>query len=54
MGKETWAIMDDTGIIYSGSENGMRGIWTQDLDYIYKQCKVKGDLRLIEIHEVKN
>ena len=48
-----WEIIDDNGTLYSGSENGMRDLWTGNQDYIYTANKVKGDLRLVEIHGVK-
>ena len=53
---DQWAITDDNGVIYSGSENGMRDVWRQ-WDTIHASGPVrerKGDLKLIEIHEVRN
>lgn len=48
---DSWAIMDDSGVLYTGNEAGMRGLFKSD--HIYQQNEIKGDLRLIEIHEVR-
>jgi len=45
-----WAIFDDVGILYQGTEEEMRAIW-DNLDEIYMKQEVVGALRLIEIHE---
>jgi len=45
-----WAIMDSAGIIFSGTEEEMRGRWN-DPDEIYMHNTISGDLLLIEIHE---
>ena len=48
---ENWAIMDDAGILFSGTEDQMR----KQLDLITTgQCLLEnpqGDIRLIEIHK---
>ncbi len=45
-----WAILDDVGILYQGTEEEMRAIW-DNIDEIYMKQEVVGALRLIEIHE---
>jgi len=45
-----WAIFDDAGILYQGTEEEMRAIW-DNLDEIYMNHEVVRALRLIEIHE---
>ena len=45
-----WAIFDDAGILYQGTEEEMRAIW-DNIDEIYMKQEVVGALRLIEIHE---
>ena len=45
-----WAIFDDVGILYQGTEEEMRAIW-DNIDEIYMKQEVVGALRLIEIHE---
>jgi len=44
-----WAIMDDMGIIEQGSEDEVKAVW----DKLQLGVRSFGDLRLIEIHEVK-
>lgn len=46
-----WAILDDAGILYQGTEEEIRAIWDNP-DEIYMKQEVVGDLRLIEIHGV--
>jgi len=53
MGKHQWALLDDVGILFQGTEEEMRAIW-DDVDQIYMKQEVVGPLRLIEIHEVVN
>lgn len=46
---DEWAIMDKAGIIYTGTEEEIRGRWN-DPDQIYMHNTTSGDLLLIEIH----
>jgi len=46
-----WAIMDDDGIIYSGTEEEMRDMFKRQKSRIYEENEIIGDLRLIEIHD---
>jgi len=50
-----WAIMDDNGVICQDTEEKIRAIWGKRHNSLYLETiepPVKGDLRLIEIHEV--
>lgn len=47
-----WEIIDDDGVVYSGSEEEMKEVW----DKIEKDIILltwQGDLKLIEIHDLK-
>lgn len=44
-----WAIMDNAGVIYRGTEEDIRSRWG-DPDKIYMENSITGDLLLIEIH----
>ena len=46
---DEWAIMDNAGIIYQGTEEEIRGRWN-DPDQIYMHNTTSGDLLLVEIH----
>uniref|UniRef100_A0A6M3M407 Uncharacterized protein n=1 Tax=viral metagenome TaxID=1070528 RepID=A0A6M3M407_9ZZZZ len=46
---DEWAIMDAAGVIYTGTEEEMKGRWN-DPDQIYMHNTISGDLLLIEIH----
>ena len=47
-----WEIIDDDGVVYSGSEDEMKQKW-----FDIAECIIlltwKGDLKLIEIHDLK-
>ena len=51
MTEHQWAILDDVGILYQGTEEEIRAVWA-DPDQLYMKQEVVGDLRLIEIHEM--
>ena len=55
MSENNWEIIDDNGVIESGSEEEIRDIWFEILDGNY-DLKLdpprKGNLRLIQIHGV--
>lgn len=57
-----WAIMDNDGVIDQGSEEKIKEYWRNSDARYYRyrmgeaeveRFSVHGDLRLIEIHEVK-
>ena len=53
MKENEWAIMDDDGIIHSGTEEEMRNKW-HNKHRISDEVNVNGDLKLIEIHDVSH
>ena len=52
--ENSWGIMDDNGIIYTGSEWAMRQLLYKNRESIYRDNQVKGDLLLIEIHATES
>ena len=51
MDENRWAIMDNKGIIEEADYETINTIWG---DEAHKYPRIHGDLRLIEIHEVRN
>jgi len=52
--ENTWAIMDDQGIIKSGTQNEMTDKFHDAGQIGADITEWNGDLRLIEIHNLKN